>query len=517
MANEEKDSVISVVSVVASELAKKRLNFKEEDKKDQSKLAILSLKIDENKYEVERKINAIYNNIKAQYHGMVLPKGLKLETAQFILAQVNENGLISPSQIDVGAEASKQVLINALQSSELKMKEVNQKKVDNIEFYKNIILYNDSKKEELHDFMEKRFGDKAVSLQDFEQQGKNAADFVDNVNINGELEELIKEANSGNVQAAIQLLAIQQAIGVTVNNKNFYALDRNNKKGILVAIELCSKIDTPEGQRALNQVLEKLPEEIKNNIGTRDENGKFILNQENFEKVYYKQMDKLYDRDYFQKTLEETAKTYVENPEYQFENVEDFEEEAKIDGEKRMIENYMYQVEDLRKSSQNDPAREENLYLAEQELKDISFKYLDASLRVSRAISESFGGQDRDEVTNNIIINATIDGLIAYREGKNEFEESEYTKEDTLAIFENLIGQMQLNGKIDSEMILKMNKADLEVAKMIARKYNVKSISDIEILPRKKMLNPEKTKLGEIIDNPRTLINPNKKIEDEGR
>ena len=85
MADKNSGSVIEIVNSTACILAKKKLNFKETDKEDQGKLAMLSLKISEQQEEVQESIDGIYNTIKAQYFGILLPQGLKQETKYLII------------------------------------------------------------------------------------------------------------------------------------------------------------------------------------------------------------------------------------------------------------------------------------------------------------------------------------------------------------------------------------------------------------------------------------------------
>lgn len=120
MENKGGGNIREIVNSIACEIAKKRLNFKDDDKDNQSKLALLSLKISEEQEAVKESIDGIYNTIKAQYFGMVLPSGLKQEVAEYVFLQVNEKDLYSVSEIEVGDATVKEILVSALQHSDNK-------------------------------------------------------------------------------------------------------------------------------------------------------------------------------------------------------------------------------------------------------------------------------------------------------------------------------------------------------------------------------------------------------------
>ena len=139
MANESGENISAIVNNIACELAKKKLNFKEDDKEDQSRLEQLSLEISEQQEEVQESIDGIYNTIKAQYFGIVLPKGLKHEVAEYVLLQVNEKDLYSASEIEVGDATVKEILVGALQKTD-EVKEYrtsNNNISENFDFLKN--------------------------------------------------------------------------------------------------------------------------------------------------------------------------------------------------------------------------------------------------------------------------------------------------------------------------------------------------------------------------------------------
>lgn len=121
MADQGGGSISEIVNNIACELAKRKLNFKESDKDNQSKLALLSLKISEQQEEVQESIEGIYNTIRAQYFGMILPSGLKQEVAEYVFSQVTEKNLYSASEVEAGDATVKEILVSALQSSDKKM------------------------------------------------------------------------------------------------------------------------------------------------------------------------------------------------------------------------------------------------------------------------------------------------------------------------------------------------------------------------------------------------------------
>lgn len=144
MADRSSGSISEIVNNIACELAKKKLNFKESDKDDQSKLALLSLEISKQQEEVRESIDGIYNTIKTQYFNMILPKGIKQEVAEYVFMQVNEKNLYSISEIEVGDATVKEILVSALQNSDKKMEfiEATSPSTKNSEGFRNISFEN---------------------------------------------------------------------------------------------------------------------------------------------------------------------------------------------------------------------------------------------------------------------------------------------------------------------------------------------------------------------------------------
>lgn len=101
---EEKSNVTEIINSIATELAKNELNFRETHTEDQTMLKRLSMKIDENRDTVERRINIIYKEIKDNSKGIELPRNLKSKVAEHISQQVFENGLTNGEQIDKNEE-----------------------------------------------------------------------------------------------------------------------------------------------------------------------------------------------------------------------------------------------------------------------------------------------------------------------------------------------------------------------------------------------------------------------------
>lgn len=124
MANErQKVSINQLVHDTSYELAKKELNFKETDKQDQKKLAILQQKMTTKSEEVTETINSMYNTLTQQYNIKTLPDGMMQECAQNVFEQVIQNGLTYTSEINIGEDVLTEILNSALGSTVIVQKE----------------------------------------------------------------------------------------------------------------------------------------------------------------------------------------------------------------------------------------------------------------------------------------------------------------------------------------------------------------------------------------------------------
>ncbi len=135
MSDGGKGSITQIIHEAAYELAKKEMNLEDSDKKNQKMLTLLQIKINQNEEEVSQKIDSIKKQIEISFGGAILPKEIDMEVAENVLNQITINGLSSPSEISVGEEIAKECLIEALQSSDKKLEDIDKK-----EFYDISIL-----------------------------------------------------------------------------------------------------------------------------------------------------------------------------------------------------------------------------------------------------------------------------------------------------------------------------------------------------------------------------------------
>lgn len=217
MADKNSGSVIEIVNSTACILAKKKLNFKETDKEDQGKLAMLSLKISEQQEEVQESIDGIYNTIKAQYFGILLPQGLKQEVAEYVFNQVNEKNLYSVSEIENGDATVKEILVSALQKTD--KIEISQTTSDN-NFGNLKILKNDSQKDNL---------------------------ILENKNLENKIaSETFKKAHNDNAtqsdkDLAVVMITLSELDAFIEFGLNYAQLDNPDKKTVINTIDVLKK------------------------------------------------------------------------------------------------------------------------------------------------------------------------------------------------------------------------------------------------------------------------------------
>lgn len=214
MADKNTGNIIGIVNSTACILAKKKLNFKETDKEDQGKLAMLSLKISEQQEEVQESIDGIYNTIKAQYFGILLPQGLKQEVAEYVFNQVNEKNLYSASEIETGDATVKEILISALQKTD----EIETPKTTSDNNLK--ILKNDSQKDNL--ILENKNLENKIALETFKKAHND-------------------NATQSDKDLAVVMIILSELDAFIEFGLNYAQLDNPDKKTVINTIDVLKK------------------------------------------------------------------------------------------------------------------------------------------------------------------------------------------------------------------------------------------------------------------------------------
>lgn len=261
------------------------------------------------------------------------------------------------------------------------------------------------------------------------------------------LDDIIKRANEGDIEAAKQIVSYQAAQTLIAKNENLKTIPENDLPRFLhEMIFLGRSKDVAENAELYNLMAKKLPEDVF----TINVNGEKVVDDKKVMNLYKISCSgKESDIDSYKKGIIEAAKSYVGNKENQFETVDDLIEESTITGQKEMMHSKFLMIEDLISKEPKSPEDYTKLNSSVKEFSQLGKKYPDAMLRLTKSISEQ---ENRNEKKSfEILLATTMDSLIQGKRNKT-FVEDQYTDELIKELYSNLTEIL-----IDQDVILAKN------------------------------------------------------------
>lgn len=247
------------------------------------------------------------------------------------------------------------------------------------------------------------------------------------------LDDIIKRANEGDLEAAKQIVSYQAAQTLMAKNENLKTIPENDLPRFLhEMIFLARSKDVAENAELYKQMAKKLPEDVF----TTNANGEKIVNDKKVINLYkIKCAGKESDIDGYDEGIIEAAKQYVENKENQFETADDLIEESTITGQEEMMHSKYLIIENLISKELKTPEEYEKLNSFVKEFSQLGKKYPDAVLRLTKSISEQDNRKEKKGF--EILLATTMDSLIKGKRNKT-FVEDQYTEELIQELYSNL-------------------------------------------------------------------------------